>query len=99
MEIIKDKGVIILKGKLIVSEIDTVHSQMESLLDEISPDVFLNLNDVDEIDTSGLQLLYALKKSIEERERGSLQIKSPSNAVKEALSFSGFDIVLKEDLG
>lgn len=99
MEIIKDKGIIVLKGKMIVSEIDTVHSQLENLLDEISPDIFLNLSAVDEIDTSGLQLLYALKKSIEERERGSLQIKSPSNAVKEALSFSGFDIVLKEDLG
>ena len=99
MEIVKDKGVVALKGKLIVSEIDTVHSQLENLLDEISPDLLLNLSAVNEIDTSGLQLLFALKKSIEERDRGSLQIKSPSNAVKEALSFSGFDIVLKEDLG
>jgi anti-anti-sigma factor len=99
MEIYKDKGAIVLKGKLIVSEIDTVHSQIESLLDELSPDLVLNLAEVVEIDTSGMQVLFALKKSIEEKERGSLQIKSANVSVKEALALSGFDTVLKEDLG
>ena len=33
MEIIKDKGAIVLKGKLVVSEIDTIHTQIENLLD------------------------------------------------------------------
>jgi hypothetical protein len=46
-----------------------------------------------------MQLILALKKSIEEKERGSLQIKSASVSVKEALLLSGFDAVLKEDLG
>ncbi len=99
MEITKDKGTVVLKGKLVVSEIDTIHTQIETLLDELPPDLVLNLSGVDEIDTSGMQLLLALKKSIEERERGSLQIKSASVSVKEALSLSGFDAVLKEDLG
>jgi anti-anti-sigma factor len=99
MEIIKAKGSIVLRGKLIVSEIDMVHSQIEGLLDKISQDVILNLSEVEEIDTSGIQLLYALKKYIEEKERGSLQIKNPSNTVKEEFLSSGFDIVLKEDLG
>jgi len=99
MEIIKDKGAVVLKGKLVVSEIDTIHTQIETLLDELSTDLVLNLSEVDEIDTSGMQLLFALKKSIEEKERGSLQIKSASVSVKEALSLSGFDVVLKEDLG
>lgn len=99
MEIFKDKGAIVIKGNLTVSEIDTVHTQFESLLDEVSSDIVLNLSEVVEIDTSGLQLLFALKKSIEEKERGSLQIKSPSMKVKETLSLSGFDNVLKEDLG
>ena len=99
MEITKDKNTVVLKGKLVVSEIDTIHTQIETLLDELPPDLVLNLSGVDEIDTSGMQLLLALKKSIEERERGSLQIKSASVSVKEALSLSGFDAVLKEDLG
>ena len=63
MEIIKAKGSIVLRGKLIVSEIDMVHSQIEALLDKISQDVILNLSEVEEIDTSGIQLLYALKSS------------------------------------
>lgn len=99
MEISRDKGVVFLKGKLLVSEMDTIYAQLENTLDEMTPDMILNLAEVDEIDASGLQLLYALKKSIEEKDRGTLQIKSPSNAVKEALSLSGFDTVLKEDLG
>lgn len=99
MEIIKDKGALVLKGNLVVSEIDTIHTQIETMLDELPTDLVLNLSEVDEIDTSGMQLLFALKKSIEEKERGSLQIKSASVSVKEAMSLSGFDAVLKEDLG
>ena len=99
MQIFKDKGAVVLKGKFVVSEIDTIHTQIETLLDELSPDLVLNLSEVDEIDTSGMQLLIALKKSIEEKERGSLQIKSASASVREAMSLSGFDTILKEDLG
>jgi anti-anti-sigma factor len=99
MKIIMDKGALVLKGNLVVSEIDTIHTQIETMLDELPTDLVLNLSEVDEIDTSGMQLLFALKKSIEEKERGSLQIKSASVSVKEAMSLSGFDAVLKEDLG
>jgi anti-anti-sigma factor len=95
MEIQKDaSGALIFKGPLVVSEIESIHSKIEPLLDETIRETVLDLSGVDDIDISGLQLLYAIKKSAENE--GSFRIKAISPHVKECIILSGFDIILKE---
>ena len=90
MNISKDQaGTIIMQGNLVVAEIENVHTTLESLLDDSTQTIEIDLKDVAEIDTAGLQLLYAFKKTIEET--GVFHIRETSPAVKEALTLSGFD--------
>lgn len=95
MEIHKDaSGTLVLKGSLVVSEIESIHTKIEPLLDETIRETVLDLSGVDDIDISGLQLLYAMKKSAENE--GSFRIKAISTPVRECILLSGFDIILKE---
>ncbi len=95
MEISRDaSGTLLFKGSLVVSEIESIHMKIEPLLDETIGETVLDLSGVDEIDISGLQLLYAIKKSAENE--GSFRIKAMSARVKECILLSGFDIILKE---
>ena len=97
MEISMDnKGVIHFKGNLVVSNIENVHSSLESLLEESSQIVTLDLSKVNEIDIAGLQLLYSLKKTFETD--GALRIRAFSPALGNILEFSGFGNALKESL-
>ncbi len=90
MNISKDEnGAIVLRGNLVVAEIETIHSTLEGMLDESSQTIEVDLKDVAEIDTAGLQLLYSFKKTIEET--GVFHIRDASTAIKEALTLSGFD--------
>ncbi len=89
-------GVIHLKGNLVVSTIENVHSTLESLLERSSRIVTLDLSGVHEIDIAGLQLLYSLKRTFETD--GALRIRAFSPAIGEILCASGFGIALKEAL-
>jgi len=95
MEIKKDSsGTIVLKGHMTVSEAESIHSRLEPLLDDLMQDITLDLSEVDEIDISGLQIIYAIKKSFENE--GAFRIKAVSAPVKECILLSGFDLLLKE---
>ncbi len=95
MEITRDgSGAIVLSGQMVVSAIEGIHSQLESILEEVSQEIVLDLAGVTEIDTSGLQLLYAIWKSFVQG--GSVRFASVSPPVKEALALSGFDLVFRE---
>jgi len=90
MNISKDSsGAIIMQGNMVVAEIESIHSALEGMLDDSSQTMEVDLKAVEEIDTAGLQLLFALKKTIEET--GVFHIRDASSAVKEALTLSGFD--------
>lgn len=95
MEISMDTdGIIVLKGNLVVSNIESVHSSLEPFLEESSHSVVIDLSHVEEIDISGLQLLYSLKKSY--CEEGAMLIKAMSQQVRDILDISGFSLALKE---
>ncbi|HON38838.1 MAG: STAS domain-containing protein [Desulfomonilia bacterium] len=95
MEIQKDSsGTLVLKGSLTVTHIESAHSQIEPLLDECIREIVLDLSKVDDIDISGLQLLYAIKKSAESE--GVFRICAISPQVKESVLLSGFEAILKE---
>jgi len=98
MEISKNRtGTIILKGQMVVSEIESIHSHLEPVLDESLSNIVMDLSSVTEIDTAGLQLLFSIMKTAEHD--GSFRIKSISPAVKEAIDISGFGMLLKEVSG
>jgi anti-anti-sigma regulatory factor len=95
MEIIKDpSGTLVLKGQMITSQIEAIHSKIEPLIDEILPEAAFDLSEITEIDIAGLQLILALKKTIESE--GSFQIRALSPPVKECIMLAGFDMLLKE---
>lgn len=95
MDIYKDaSGALVFKGQLVVSDIEAVHSKIEPLLDETIHETVLDLSGIDDIDISGLQLIFSIKKSAEGE--GTFRIKSVSPQVKESILLSGFDVILKE---
>jgi anti-anti-sigma regulatory factor len=97
MEIYKNnQGIIEFKGNLVVSAIEDVFSAMETILDNSSQDIVIDLGQAEDIDIAGLQLLYSLKKTLEAE--GSLHIRSVSDPVMERIVLSGFDMALKEAL-
>jgi anti-anti-sigma factor len=95
MEIKKDSsGALVFKGKMVASEIESIHSKVEPLLDETILDTVLDLSGVDDIDISGLQLISSIKKSAENE--GTFRIRAISPQVKECIILSGFEMILKE---
>lgn len=95
MDIQKDaSGTLVFKGRLTASGIETAHAKIEPLLDEIIQDTVLDLSGVHEIDISGLQLIYAIKKSAESD--GSFRIRALSPEVKQCIILAGFDMILQE---
>jgi anti-anti-sigma factor len=97
MEISTDsKGSIVFKGNLVVSNIESVHSTLELLLEDSSRDITVDLTQVEEIDIAGLQLLYSLKKTFEGD--GSMHIRAMNQPLRELFDLSGFSLVLKEAL-
>ena len=97
MEISTDsQGVIVFKGNLVVSNIEVVHSALESVLEESSRDIVIDISQVEEIDIAGLQLLFSLKKTFEGD--GSLRIRSLNQSIRDILDLSGFSLTLKEAL-
>lgn len=91
-----ESGAIAINGEMVISEIDILYTGIEELIEKASRNIVLDLSKVDEIDASGLQLLFALHKTI--RETGTMNIRAVSTRVKEILALSGFDILLKEAL-
>jgi anti-anti-sigma factor len=91
-----NQGVIEIKGNLVVSVIEDAFSAIEALMENLSQDMVIDLSQVEDIDISGLQLLYSLKKILDGD--GSLHIKSISAPVMERMMLSGFDLALKEAL-
>jgi len=97
MEISTDsQGVIIFKGNLVVSNIEVVHSALESVLEESSRNIVIDISQVEEIDIAGLQLLFSLKKTFEAD--GSMHIRSLNQSIRDILDLSGFGVALKEAL-
>ncbi|MGO9147211.1 MAG: STAS domain-containing protein [Desulfomonilia bacterium] len=97
MEINTDsQGVIVFKGNLVVSNIEVVHSALESVLEESSRNIVIDISQVEEIDIAGLQLLFSLKKTLEGD--GSMHIRSLNQSIRDILDLSGFGVALKEAL-
>lgn len=97
MEIlVDDNGVIIFKGALVASNIDNAHAVLENIFECSGRNVHLDLTGVDEIDISGLQLIYSIKKTFSTD--GNVRIVAMSPQVDEAMEISGFAIALKEIL-
>ncbi|MGD0821376.1 MAG: STAS domain-containing protein [Desulfomonilia bacterium] len=97
MEISTDsQGVIVFKGNLVVSNIEVVHSALESVLEESSRNIVIDISQVEEIDIAGLQLLFSLKKTFEAD--GSMHIRSLNQSIRDILDLSGFGVALKEAL-
>jgi len=97
MEINKNnQGIIEFKGSLVVSGIEDTFSAIESLMENLSQNMVIDLSKVEDIDIAGLQLLYALKRTLEAE--GSLHIKAVSAQVMERMVLAGFDLPLKEAL-
>ncbi|HNY64528.1 MAG TPA: STAS domain-containing protein [Deltaproteobacteria bacterium] len=95
MEIHKDaSGALVLEGQLVVSEIELTHSKIEPLLDDTGHETVLDLTNVDDIDISGLQLIFAIRKSA--MSDGSFRIRGASPKVKEVIVLSGFETLLQE---
>jgi anti-anti-sigma factor len=95
MEIVKDaKGALVFKGQLVVSEIEFIHSKIEPLLDDTGHETVIDLSDVDDIDISGLQLIFAIKKSAVND--GAFRIRGASAIVKEIILLAGFEGILQE---
>jgi len=95
MEIIKDSsGALVFKGQMIVSQIEAIHAKIDPLIDELLPETVVDFSKIDEIDIAGLQLILALKKTVENE--GSFRIRAISPPVKECIMLSGFDMILKE---
>jgi len=95
MKISKDgSGAIVCSGNMVISEIESIQSQMETILDECSHKVIMDLSKVEEIDTSGLQLLYSIKQTLEPE--GVFHVCAISEAVKETLIISGYERFLQE---
>jgi anti-anti-sigma factor len=97
MEISTDsQGTIVFKGNLVVTNIESIHSEIESLLEESSRYITIDLSQVEEIDIAGLQLLYSLKKTSEGA--GALHILAINQSIRDIIDLSGFNIPLKEAL-
>ncbi len=91
-----DQGTIIFKGNLVVTNIESIHSEIESFLEDYSRNITLDLSQVDEIDIAGLQLLYSLKKTFESD--GALHILAINQSIRDIIDLSGFNVPLKEAL-
>ncbi|MCD6280674.1 MAG: STAS domain-containing protein [Deltaproteobacteria bacterium] len=91
-----DNNNIVIKGSLTVTEIETTYSRLEGLLEQLANNIVVDLSGVEEIDTTGLQLLLSLKKTAEES--GSFCMKNLSKPVKEALQLSALEHVLEENI-
>jgi anti-anti-sigma factor len=97
MEISTDsQGTIFFKGNLVVTNIELIHSEIETILEESSRNITINLSRVEEIDIAGLQFLYSLKKTVESD--GSLRITDISQSIRDIINLSGFSVPLKEAL-
>jgi anti-anti-sigma factor len=97
MEISTDsQGTIFFKGNLVVTNIELIHSEIETILEESSRNITINLSRVEEIDIAGLQFLYSLKKTIESD--GSLHIIAINQSIRDIIDLSGFSVPLKEAL-
>ena len=97
MEISTDsQGTIVFKGNIVVTNIESIHSEIESLLEESSRHITIDLSQVDEIDIAGLQLLYSLKKTFECD--GALHILAINQSIRDIIDLSGFNVPLKEAL-
>jgi anti-anti-sigma factor len=97
MEISTDsQGTIFFKGNLVVTNIELIHSEIETILEESSRNITINLSRVEEIDIAGLQFLYSLKKTIESD--GSLHLIAINQSIRDIIDLSGFSVPLKEAL-
>jgi anti-anti-sigma factor len=95
MEIHKDSsGALVFRGQLVVSEIEVVHSKVEPLLEDLVHETVLDLSEVDDIDISGLQLIFAIRKTA--ASDGAFRIRGASNKVKEIMILAGFESMLQE---
>ena len=77
MEIfLDDRGVVLFRGALVASTIDSAYGSLENILENTGRNISVDLSGVEEIDISGLQLLCSLKKTF--AVDGSMRIVSMS---------------------
>jgi anti-anti-sigma factor len=95
MEIQKDSsGALVFKGQLVVSEIELAHSKVEPLLEDVIHETVLDLSGVDDIDISGIQLIFSIRKS--SMSDGTFRIRGASPKVKDLIMLAGFEGILQE---
>lgn len=71
-------------SSLTISNIAELHSKFKKIINN-SDRINIDLNNIDDCDTSGIQLLYSIKKSCLERKK-EITIINPSAAINEALN-------------
>lgn len=88
------KAVLKLPENLTIANVNTLHEQMEALINRQENDTILvHGQSVARADTAGVQLLLALVNSARERSIG-LSWKSPSAALCEAVATLGLDNII-----
>ncbi len=96
MKIKGTKNNIAIEGNLIFDNAEQVKESLLNRLEKITPDkeVVINLSQVHEIDSSGIQLLIALFKSLDSR-KCQYKIDSISDEIAEILQLSGLNKFFK----
>lgn len=84
---------LVLGPDLTIVQAADVHLRLLELLEGMAGDLQLDLSEIQEFDSAGLQLLLALRVSLRERELG-LQLLRPSEVVLAALQCFGLNAEL-----
>jgi anti-sigma B factor antagonist len=83
-------GAFVLAPQLNVAHAAALREQWLAVLPALAEDPCLDGSEVQAIDSAGIQLLLALRRSL--RERGAeMQVRNPSPALREACALLGLD--------
>ncbi len=81
--------------ELTIAQAAEVHQKLLELLPQLEGDLSLQLADVSEFDSAGIQLLLAARRSLQQR-GAQLHLLSPSAVVLSGLSCYGLDAQLQD---
>ena len=83
--------------ELTIAQAASCRDQLVDALCAAGPDLALDLSAVTDIDSAGVQLLLALRRSVAAR-GGTLQLQRPSGDVRAALAVLGLDERLQDSV-
>ena len=85
---------LIIKGNCLLSELKSLHKSLSEMLNSDRNSIILDLSKVETIDTAGLQLLLACRKSALENGK-TFQLNPVSATVKNSFKIIGCDSILE----